>query len=167
MFSPTSTGPACVLRGVDLTEQPLHSGEVLLVVTCKVVREAAYGEAAVAFKASRAAELRGCEAGEQGDGAGACFADGGEGRCDIGVGIVAIVNERVAVDRGEQGIFFVEGTFKADMVAVELDVANVTDLLDCREGFTWDTFPGSGRPVPVSRWDSLKKLFEVQREDRE
>src|SRR5687768_12388266 len=56
--------------------------------------------------------------------------------------IAPVAREEVGVNRRQERIVLRERALDASLVALDLDVAKVAELLDCRQRFTWNAVPG-------------------------
>jgi hypothetical protein len=140
---------------------------MLLVVAAKVVNEAAHRERAVALEHRRALQLRIAQAGDDLHRLDARHAEVGQHFPRVGRAVVALDGQRLAVDGCQRRMGFGKGAAKAHVVALDLDVAHMAELLDGGEGLAGHALPRGRRPVPVGRGNGRVVGLQLRREGRE
>src|SRR5258706_3828185 len=126
---------------VNLPEQPLEARQVLAVMAGEVVDERAQRQGAVLAERAAALELLVGDIVQKPERRGAGVAERSEDFLRIGVVVVAVGGEVVAIERDESRLVLVEHAVDAHLVAGDLDVAHVAELPEWRETLAGNAFP--------------------------
>lgn len=127
-----------------LRGEPMDAGHVLAIVACEVMDDAQKRHVAIAFKFGCPRQVVRSQGFQFLDRFGARLFEGRQCRLQRRFGIIALDAERMAVDRGKERALFTERPPYPVMIAFDLDVAQMTDLLTDGHQF-------GGRARPVGR----------------
>src|SRR5258708_39421088 len=148
---------------IDLPQEPVHAGEMLLVVAAQEVDERLQRDLAVTLEHRRARQFTVADVADLLDGRVAPLAKRGQHLRWIGLAVAALLGERVSVERGEQRPGFLTRGADADLVAVRPHVSPVAGLFEGGEHLVRHALPALRLPVRVARGDQAVEVLELRR----